>query len=142
MVGVFPALFAPYLIAQLLGGTLAALIASNVFGFTGTANSLAVVPALLAEILGTFALGAFNPAVAVGISIAGIAAWGDIWIYLLGTVTGGRISGDCVWRYLRKGGLRGMPKYLMSPEYSGINTAYLVAYRVTLPFSQPLSNKH
>jgi aquaporin Z len=123
--------FAPYIIAQILGGSLAALIASKVFGFTGTAGSLAVAPALLAEILGTFALayvilnvattksnegnsfyglaigftvtamaytlggisgGAFNPAVAIGITLAEMAVWGDIWIYLLGTVAGGVLA--------------------------------------------------
>jgi len=123
--------FAPYIIAQILGGSLAALIASKVFGFTGTAGSLAVAPALLAEILGTFALayvilnvattksnegnsfyglaigftvtamtytlggisgGAFNPAVAIGITLAEMATWGDIWIYLLGTVAGGVLA--------------------------------------------------
>ena len=123
--------FAPYIIAQILGGSLAALIASKVFGFTGTAGNLAVAPALLAEILGTFALayvilnvattksnegnsfyglaigftvtamaytlggisgGAFNPAVAIGITLAEMAVWGDIWIYLLGTVAGGVLA--------------------------------------------------
>ena len=123
--------FVPYVVAQILGGSLAALIASNVFGFSGTPESLAVAPALLAEILGTFALayvilnvattksnegnsfyglaigftvtamaytlggisgGAFNPAVAIGITLAEMATWGDIWIYLLGTVAGGVLA--------------------------------------------------
>ena len=123
--------FVHYVVAQILGGSLAALIASNVFGFSGTPGSLAVAPALLAEILGTFALayvilnvattksnegnsfyglaigftvtamaytlggisgGAFNPAVAIGITLAEMATWGDIWIYLLGTVAGGALA--------------------------------------------------
>lgn len=38
--------------------------------------------------LGSVSGGAFNPAVAVGISIAGMAAWSDIWLYLLGPSLG------------------------------------------------------
>ncbi len=33
--------------------------------------------------VGDISGGAFNPAVAVGISILGIAAWSNLWIYLL-----------------------------------------------------------
>ena len=123
--------FVPYVIAQILGGALAALIASNIFGFSGTPGSLEMVPALLAEILGTFALayvilnvattksnegnshyglaigftvtamaytlggisgGAFNPAVAIGITLAEMASWGDIWIYLVGTIAGAALA--------------------------------------------------
>ncbi|MFN0034350.1 MAG: MIP/aquaporin family protein [Saprospiraceae bacterium] len=38
--------------------------------------------------LGGLSGGAFNPAVAVGASVAGMFAWGDIWVYLVGTVFG------------------------------------------------------
>lgn len=39
--------------------------------------------------LGPVSGGAFNPAVALGITIAGMSAWGDIWIYLIGNLLGG-----------------------------------------------------
>ncbi len=32
--------------------------------------------------------GAFNPAVALGISVAGMTAWSELWIYLAGTLLG------------------------------------------------------
>jgi aquaporin Z len=118
----------PYMIAQIAGAALAALVVK--FLRTGTAvtpMSLATLPALLAEFLFTFALvfvvlnvatakgtagnsfyglaigftvvvgafavgnisgGAFNPAIAVGISILGLSAWSNIWIYLVADFAG------------------------------------------------------
>ena len=38
--------------------------------------------------LGGISGGAFNPAVAVGASLAGMFNWADIWIYLLGALLG------------------------------------------------------
>jgi aquaporin Z len=37
--------------------------------------------------------GAFNPAVGLGISIAHIKAWGDIWLFLVGPLLGGAVAG-------------------------------------------------
>jgi len=118
----------PYMIAQIAGAALAALVVK--FLRTGTAvtpMSVATLPALLAEFLFTFALvfvvlnvatakgtagnsfyglaigftvvvgafavgnisgGAFNPAIAVGISILGLSAWSNIWIYLVADFAG------------------------------------------------------
>jgi aquaporin Z len=47
---------------------------------------------------GAFAVGsisgaAFNPAVAVGISIMGLSAWSNLWIYLLANFAGGLVAG-------------------------------------------------
>ena len=47
---------------------------------------------------GAFALGsisgaAFNPAVALGISIMGLSAWSNIWIYLLANFAAGLVAG-------------------------------------------------
>ncbi len=47
---------------------------------------------------GAFAVGsissaAFNPAVALGISIMGLSAWSNIWIYLLANFAGGLAAG-------------------------------------------------
>jgi aquaporin Z len=114
----------PYIIAQLAGAAVAALIVGKCLraGVTVTPMTPHVGAALLAEFLFTFALvyvvlnaataegtsgnsfyglaigmtvmtgafavgdisgGAFNPAVAVGISMLGLSSWSNIWIYLL-----------------------------------------------------------
>lgn len=123
--------FLPYIIAQIVGGAAAALIAANVFGYTGTPGSISATPALVAEILGTFALayvvlqtattkstegnsyyglaigftvtamayalggisgGAFNPAVAIGVTLAEMNVWSNIWIYMIGCFGGGALA--------------------------------------------------
>ncbi len=114
----------PYIIAQLIGATLAALLTSKILraGIVVTPISPKMGPAFLAEFLFTFALvyvvlnaataegtsgnsfyglaigmtvmtgafavgdisvGAVNPAVAVGISVLGISAWSNLWLYLV-----------------------------------------------------------
>jgi len=123
----------PYVVAQVLGAVLAALIAGFLLPHDKTATMSALdlskkIPqALIAEMLYTFALayvvlnvatakgtannpfyglaigftvlagafavgsisgGAFNPAVAVGISVMGMTAWSNIWIYLAGDLIG------------------------------------------------------
>ncbi len=126
---------APYWIAQILGGVVAASIAAILLGAMGAADAvttrLNVVPSLIAEFLGTFALvyvvlqtatakgtegnsfyglaigftvlamayalggvsgGAFNPAVATGISLAGIKAWPDIWVFLVANLGAGAVA--------------------------------------------------
>lgn len=52
-------------------------------GFTVTAMAYA---------FGPVSGGAFNPAVAVGISVMKMAAWGDIWVYLIGCFVGGAVA--------------------------------------------------
>ena len=114
----------PYMVAQLFGAAIAAVVVTKFLraGIDVTPIAPKIGPALLAEFLFTFALvyvvlnaataegtsgnsfyglaigmtvmtgafavgdisgGAFNPAVALGISILGISTWGNIWIYLL-----------------------------------------------------------
>jgi aquaporin Z len=114
----------PYMVAQLFGAAIAAVVVTRFLraGIDVTPIAPKIGPALLAEFLFTFALvyvvlnaataegtsgnsfyglaigmtvmtgafavgdisgGAFNPAVAVGISILGISTWGNLWIYLL-----------------------------------------------------------
>jgi aquaporin Z len=122
----------PYMISQILGAVLAALVVKFLKG--GAAVSPlqpATLPALLAEFLFTFALvyvvlntatakgtsgnsfyglaigftvlvgafsvgnisgGAFNPAVAVGISFMGLSPWPNIWIYLVADFVGGAVA--------------------------------------------------
>ena len=48
-------------------------------------------------LIGAFAVGdisggAFNPAVAVGISVMGLSPWGNIWIYLVANLLGGAVA--------------------------------------------------
>jgi aquaporin Z len=42
--------------------------------------------------VGDISGGAFNPAVALGISILGISSWSNIWIYLLANFAGGIVA--------------------------------------------------
>jgi aquaporin Z len=49
-------------------------------GFTVLAGAVSV---------GGISGGAFNPAVALGISVMGLSAWANIWIFLLGNFAGG-----------------------------------------------------
>jgi len=114
----------PYIIAQIAGAAVAALIVGKCLRAGAAVTPMAphVGMALLAEFLFTFALvyvvlnaataegtsgnsfyglaigmtvmtgafavgdisgGAFNPAVAIGISMLGLSSWSNIWIYLL-----------------------------------------------------------
>ncbi|MBI4023742.1 MAG: aquaporin [Verrucomicrobia bacterium] len=122
----------PYMICQVIGGVLAALIAKFLkAGSEVPTLNPAVGPALVAEFLFTFALvyvvlnvatakandgnsfyglaigmtvligafsvgaisgGAFNPAVAIGITVMGIVSWSNIWIYLVSNFLGGGVA--------------------------------------------------
>jgi aquaporin Z len=59
-------------------------------GFTVLAGAVAVGP-----ISGA----AFNPAVGLGVIVAGIAGWSYLWIYLVATLLGGAVAGYA-FRYL------------------------------------------
>lgn len=88
-----------YWIAQLLGGAIAALVALNVFQYTGTAGSLDTLKALVAEMLGTFALayvvlnaatssrstGNSKYGLAIGFTVTAMA-------YIFGPVSGGAFN--------------------------------------------------
>lgn len=52
-------------------------------GFTVAAGAFAV---------GGISGGAFNPAVAVGVSLMGLAAWPNIWIYLVAELAAGAVA--------------------------------------------------
>jgi aquaporin Z len=119
----------PYWVSQIVGAGLAALAVGYLRGPAGQAPMVPPVgPALLAELLFTFALvyvvlnsataaktagnsfyglaigftvmvgafsvgdmsgGAFNPAIAVGVSAMGLVAWSSLWIYLAADLAGG-----------------------------------------------------
>jgi aquaporin Z len=123
---------APYMIFQIMGAVLAALVVKFLKGGTAIAPlQPATVPAFLAEFLFTFALvyvvlnvatvngtsgnsfyglaigftvlvgafsvgnisgGAFNPAVATGISVLGLSSWQKIWIYLVAEFAGAAVA--------------------------------------------------
>jgi aquaporin Z len=57
-------------------------------------------------IVGAFAVGSisgggFNPAVALGLSVAGVFAWSNFWLYLLAPLVGGALAA-LVFRLLNK----------------------------------------
>ncbi len=121
-----------YIIAQLIGASLAALIANFMLGTEpGSGLEVDLWSAMLAEFLGTFALvfvilnvatskksegnsyfglaigftvtglaftlggisgGAFNPAVAIGVSVAGLFSWANLWIYLTASIIAGVLA--------------------------------------------------
>jgi aquaporin Z len=123
---------APYMIFQVVGALLAAVVVKYLKGGAAVAPlQAATLPALLAEFLFTFALvyvvlnvatakgtsgnsfyglaigftvmvgafsvgnisgGAFNPAVAVGISVLGLSSWANIWIYLVADFAGAAVA--------------------------------------------------
>ena len=121
-----------YMIAQVIGGVIAAIIVLFVKGNPDVQPiTLNVLPALIAEFLFTFALcyvvlnvatskntsgnsfyglaigftvligaysvgaisgGAFNPAVAVGITVMGLSSVANIWIFLVANFVGGAVA--------------------------------------------------
>jgi aquaporin Z len=79
-----PALFAEFLFTfALVYVVLNAATAEGTSGnsFYGLAIGMTVMTGAFA--VGDISGGAFNPAVALGISVLGISSWGNIWIYLL-----------------------------------------------------------
>jgi aquaporin Z len=86
------------LIAEVLGTFALAYVVLNVAtakantgnSFYGLAIGLTVTA--MAYTLGSFSGGAFNPAVAVGVSVMKLAAWSDIWIYLVGCFGGAALA--------------------------------------------------
>lgn len=59
-------------------------------GFTVLAGAFAV---------GNISGGAFNPAVAVGISVMGLTAWSNIWLYFTANLLGGAVAA-IVFRFI------------------------------------------
>ncbi len=120
---------AQYMSMQIVGGILAGIVVGIVKDTSAVVpGQIQMLPALIVEFLGTFALayvvlntatskdtagnsfyglaigftvlacayavgnisgGAFNPAVAFGISIMKLASWSNLWIYLLADLLGG-----------------------------------------------------
>jgi len=122
----------PYIGAQLAGGVVAAMLALGLKGDTVvTPGDMKIIPGLLAELVGTFALayvvlnvatakattgnsyyglaigftvmtmafafgsisgGAFNPAVAVGITVMKLAKVANLWVYLVANFAAGALA--------------------------------------------------
>jgi aquaporin Z len=59
--------------------------------FYGLAIGFTVMTGAFA--VGGISGGAFNPAVAIGITIMGLSAWANIWIFLLANFGGGLVAG-------------------------------------------------
>ncbi|MEY2880086.1 MAG: hypothetical protein RLZZ15_2466 [Verrucomicrobiota bacterium] len=59
--------------------------------FYGLAIGLTVTTGACA--VGSVSGGAFNPAVAVGVTLMGLQTWGNLWIFLVGNLGGGLAAG-------------------------------------------------
>jgi len=68
--------------------------------FYGLAIGFTVMTGAFA--VGSISSAAFNPAVALGISIMGLSAWSNIWIYLLANFSAG-VAAACVFLFLNPG---------------------------------------
>lgn len=85
-------------IAELLGTFALAYVVLNVATAKANAGNsyfglaIGFTVTAMAYALGDFSGGAFNPAVAVGISFMKMAAWSDIWIYLAGCFGGAALA--------------------------------------------------
>ena len=89
----------PALIAEFLFTFALAFVVLNVATSKDTAGNsfygLAIGFTVLAGAfsVGSISGGAFNPAVAVGISAMGLVGWGSLWIYLVANLLGGAAAG-------------------------------------------------
>lgn len=86
------------LIAELIGTFALVYVVLNVATAKATANNsfyglaIGFTVTAMAYALGGFSGGAFNPAVAFGISFMKMTVWPDIWIYLVGCFGGGALA--------------------------------------------------
>ncbi len=88
----------PALLAEFLFTFALVFVVLNTATAKGTAgNSFYGLAIGMTVMTGAFAVGgisggAFNPAVAVGITVMGLVAWPSIWIYLLADLLGGAVA--------------------------------------------------
>ena len=88
----------PALLAEFLFTFALVYVVLNVATAKGTSgNSFYGLAIGFTVLIGAFAVGdisggAFNPAVAVGITIMGISAWANLWIYLVANFAGGAVA--------------------------------------------------
>ncbi len=87
------------LVAELIGTFALAYVVLNVATAKGNSGNsfygLAIGFTVLnmAYALGGISGGAFNPAVATGISLLHLASWSDFWVFLVGCFGGGALAG-------------------------------------------------
>lgn len=88
----------PALLAEVLGTFALAFVILNVATAKGTEGNsfyglaIGFTVTAMAYVFGGISGGAFNPAVAVGVSLAGMSAWTDIWVFLVACFGGGAIA--------------------------------------------------
>lgn len=88
----------PALLAEFLGTFILCLVILNVAIAKGTAGNNFYGIAIgftvmgLAYAFGGISGGAFNPAVAIGMAMAEIVRWSDIWIFLVANFAGGAVA--------------------------------------------------
>jgi len=95
----------PALIAEFVGTFALAYVVLNTATSKGTAGNsfyglaIGFTVMTMAFALGGISGGAFNPAVATGITLMHLASASNIWIYLLGNLGGGAVAA-CVFRFV------------------------------------------
>jgi len=88
----------PSLVAEFLFTFALAYVVLNVATAKGTdGNSFYGLAIGFTVMVGAFSVGgisggAFNPAVAVGVTVMGLSAWANIWIFLVANFTGGAVA--------------------------------------------------
>ncbi len=88
----------PALLAEVLGTFALAFVILNVATAKGTEGNsfyglaIGFTVTAMAYVFGGISGGAFNPAVAIGISLAGMSAWTNIWVFLVACFGGGAIA--------------------------------------------------
>ena len=89
---------APALLAEFLFTFALVYVVLNTATAKGTANNSFYGLAIgMTVMIGVFAVGdicggAFNPAVAIGLSVLGLTSWSKIWIYLVADFLGGAVA--------------------------------------------------
>jgi aquaporin Z len=86
------------LLAEFIGTFALAYVVLNVATAKGTGGNsfyglaIGFTVTAMAYALGGISGGAFNPAVAIGISLMKLAAWSNIWVFLIGCFAGGALA--------------------------------------------------
>jgi aquaporin Z len=86
------------LLAEFLGTFALAFVVLNVATAKGTSGNsfyglaIGFTVLTMAYALGGISGGAFNPAVAIGISLMKLASWSSIWVYLVGCFGGAALA--------------------------------------------------
>ncbi len=87
------------LFAEMIGTFALAYVVLNVATAKGTSGNsfygLAIGGTVfaMATVIGKFSGGAYNPAVAIGLSLQKTFCWSQIWIYMVGCFIGGALAG-------------------------------------------------